>query len=120
MLHIFDFDDTLVHYGRKKISVPRQTHHVLRGLRGEKAIVPYNILASVIATLQELKITNISCGDKDRHVLVGEVLGTGTDIHYWDDRADNLRAVCTYYPFIHPHLVTDPLMLWRDLKRYAT
>jgi len=119
MLHIFDLDDTLVRYGRKKICVPRQTHHALRALRGEKAIISYNNMASVIATLQGLKIANISCGNKDRHILAGEVLSKsiGTEIHYWDDRSDNLLAVCTYYPFIHPHLVTDSLTLWRDLKQ---
>ena len=106
-LDIFDLDDTLVHYGRKKICVPRQTFHVLRALNQRIGVISFNALAHfVIAKTGLIKyVASVAAGEKPRAQLMQEVLAshpnqTWTELHYWDDREDNLQVVQTYFPLL--------------------
>jgi len=125
-LHIFDLDDTLVQYRKKKVSVPRQTFHALKSLSTCKlAIISYNPGANSVVGLLGLTkyIDGIVCDAiADRVDLMKRMFSllmndTCTTIHYWDDRLDNLEAIQTYYPFIECHHVPDPCLLYMDLRR---
>lgn len=123
ILHIFDLDYTLVQYCKRKVSVPRQTHHALRALHGTMCIISFNPLANFIAHLTGLNkyISYIICDPHNTRIELMKRLfllmnKSFSSIHYWDDRLDNIQCIETYYPFIHTHHVTDPCLLYRDLK----
>lgn len=122
MLHVFDLDDTLVYYGRKRIVVPRQTFHFLRALRladCRLAIVSHNPLAPLVAASLGLRVDTLACGKEDRVSLMKKVLtGNEREVHYYDDRLDNLEAVAHAFPDVVLHHVRSPLLLFH-CKRTA-
>ncbi len=121
-LYIFDLDDTLVRYG-KKISIPRQTFHVLRNLQCQGhqiVIVSYNPLCPLVVTHTKLRkyVKHEVYGSLDRHVLVEKALAkmgySKTDkFFYVDDRLDNIHAIKELFANVETIHVKDPLTLYK-------
>src|SRR5579863_6582946 len=120
--YVFDLDDTLVFYGKKGPTIPRQTFHTLRQLRGPIVVVSYNPLAHILASeLGLMKYVNvIICGDCDRNVLVENAIKNFEDsqLVYFDDRVDNLSVVKQFYPRALCYHVSSALLLHRIIKRH--
>ncbi len=104
-MYIFDLDDTLVRYGRRKIAVPRQNGHSI-------GIVSYNPLCETIVQQTGLnKYTDfVAFGTEERHKLVQRAC-CNQDFIYIDDRLDNIEDVKAYFPYVCTVHVPDPLIL---------
>lgn len=121
MLSVFDLDDTLVRYG-KNITVPRQTFHILRDLhlKGYKiAVISYNPLGKII--IQRLGLSkyvdySICSSTSYRAKLISSLIPLDENIHYYDDRKDNLEAVKEKYPEVITHHVENSLTLYKVIK----
>ncbi len=120
MLVVLDLDNTLVYYG-KRISVPRQTFHILRDLhyRGFKIVViSYNPLGELLIAKTGLSkyISFSVCSSKLYRPELFSLVGCDDVTHYFDDRKDNLLAVKEVYPNVIIHHVKSALTLYKDLK----
>ncbi len=123
-LYIFDLDDTLVHYGRK-ITVPRQTFHVLRNLSHEGheiVVVSYNSLCEVIMVITGLYkyVTMTMWGRDDRYMLVQRALtkagkSTLDNFTYVDDRLDNIQNIKLHFPCVETVYVENALTLYKRI-----
>ncbi len=120
---VFDLDDTLVRYGKKKVCVPRQTFHCLRelALRGFRlCIVSYNPLCHLIAQQTGLSkfidiIRHKKCKRSD---LVSMVIPEkDMRFFYFDDRLDNINDVADVFPFVIPVHVSNPLFLYQLIQK---
>ncbi len=126
--HIFDLDDTLVQYHKKNMNVPKQTFHCLRNLSHQNCflgIISFNPFAPFIAHslgLMKYVFNVISDSRLNRVELIQKILTVmtnSTEIHYWDDRLDNIHCIYLFFPFIQTHHVINPQNLFKDLQMYS-
>lgn len=122
MLHIFDFDDTLV-FTNKGITVPRQTFHKLRQLKQDGhiiAVISYNpLLKYFINALNLAPLCDIiHYDDNERYKLVQYVLNKcnmDTKFVYYDDRIDNIENVKSHYPNAITYHIHHPVYLYKSI-----
>jgi len=121
-VYIFDLDDTIVQYNKRRIVVPKQTWHMLKKLKRNNAeifIISYNPLAQILgAQLGLYKHVNaIICGEPPRYSLI-EILMEKyphiKDFDYFDDRLDNIQEILEKYPNTRCHHVTK-IITCKDL-----
>lgn len=78
VLHIFDLDDTLVQYKKNKISVPKQTFHILRSAYHcvTFAVVTFNLFAKEIVNKTGLTkyVRYVVIGTQSRVALLATFL----------------------------------------------
>lgn len=106
---VFDLDDTLVRYGRRKIVVPRETWHALRRLSesGTRVfIVSFNSLAPFLAAQFDLYryAEGVVSGAPPRDALLRKLVSAHPDVAlddgfvYVDDRDDNICQIKNAWP----------------------
>ena len=133
-VHIFDCDDTFVHYGRGRFLVPRQTFHKLRHLKqaGHRTgAISFNVSANrVLALTGALKYIDVvivpHSSEESRADLMTRALRhfvnlhpltlLSHSIHYYDDRVDNITNVLGRYPHVVAHRVSCALQLYTCLS----
>ena len=125
-LIIFDLDDTLVRYGKKrKICVPRQTFHSLRDLhaRGFTLVcVTYNCYGEMIANqcclFKYISFLQYARNIGDRSLVVRLVAQkyNSNNFSYFDDRKDNIEQVKLKFPNSSCIHVSNPLLLHKLIK----
>jgi hypothetical protein len=126
MLHIFDFDDTLVFTNGGKLIVPRQIFHKLIQLKNNNhsiCIISFNPLVKYYANRLYLEYCDIiHYEDNDRYKLVEFVLrkfnmDNNATFFYYDDRNDNIENVKKHYQNTVTHHVQQPEKLHKCIRR---
>lgn len=130
---IFDLDDTLVNC---KMKMPRQTYHMLNRLKKLNyiiGVITYNCMVGIVAKETNLyKYTeHIYYANTDRDLLfemcVNQIINdyqlinvTEIEIHYIDDKLDNLLAVKTNNKTVITHHCPDMYKLYKLKHQIAT
>lgn len=110
-LIIFDLDETLVTVNKKGLVVPRQTYHklnLLLSLGYKMSIITYNPIPHIVLNSTSLLnyVDYVAYGDRYRNELFEEVLSkyeNCDDVHYVDDRIDNIEVIKKHFPKVITH-----------------
>ncbi len=121
---VFDLDDTLIKYSRKKICIPKQTYHILRLLKHKQFliyIITYNPYGEfIVAQFGLFKyIEKVVYGICYRDELIRNIVQPSACFFYFDDRLDNISSIQATFPNSFCVQVPTSLMLHTLVKTYV-
>lgn len=125
-LIIFDLDETLVTVNKKGLVVPRQTYHklnLLLSLGYKMSIITYNPIPHIVLNSTSLLnyVDYFIYGNRDRNKLFEDALHKyekyeNYEIHYVDDRIDNIEVIKKHFPKVITHHCTSVYKLYECIS----